>query len=329
LILAAALASDGLRASMAEAVFTWRQPLAGVCTVLAVLTPILALAWWLPASGDPVRRGDPVVIPPFVIAESIGPESPRTLVLRPAGLASVDYALVNGTGPTLGDAEVAPPAQDWARLDRLVAGLVSGRGGDDVAGLAAYAVRYVVLEEAQTEGRGLARSLDSVPGLRRVAGQRGEVLWRVQGQSSRVVLAQGDSGDVRSPLPLVELGSAEPFVDSRVTAGGDASVLLAQTADPLWRATLDGVDLPAAPVDSDAEGPSLQAFPLPANAQGQLVVAVDDGPRTRWLWAQAIAWVVVAILALPARRAGSDDDADDGIDLDVSLDDVEPGEVPT
>ncbi len=333
LILAAALASDGLRASMAEAVFTWRQPLAGVCTVLAALTPVVALAWWLPGSGDPVRRGDPVVIPPFVVAEAIGPEAPRTLILRPAGAATVDYALVNGTGPTLGDAEVAPPAQDWARLDRLVAGLVSGRGGDDVAGLAAYAVRYVILEEAQTEGRGLARSLDSVPGLRRVAGQRGEVLWRVQGQSSRVVLAQGAAGDIRSPLPLVELGSAEPFIDSRVTAGSDAVALLAQTGDPLWRATLDGIDLPAAPADTDAtsdtEGSALQSFPLPANAQGQMVVTIDDGPRTRWLWAQALAWLVVAILALPARRTGSDDDADDGIDLDVSLDDLEPGEVRT
>jgi GT2 family glycosyltransferase len=325
LILAAALASDGLRASMAEATFTWRQPLAGVMTVIAVLTPALALLWWLPGSGDPVRRGDPVVLPPFVIAEAIGPEAPRTLVLSAVGAARVDYALVNATGPTLGDAEVAPPSQDWTRLDALVAGLVSGRGGDDVAGLAAYAVRYVVLEGAQTQARGLARDLDSVPGLRRVAGREGEVLWRVDGQTSRVVL-QPDAGSPEStPLPLAQLPSAEPFVDSQVVASGGV-VRLAQTSDPLWRANLDGVPLTPTPSEAPDGEPTLQEFALPDEATGQLTIAIDDTPRTLWLWAQAIAWIVVAVLALPARRSAGDDDADADLDPDTdrSLEEVAP-----
>jgi hypothetical protein len=312
LIACAALASDGLRASMAESAFSWRQPVAGLTTVAAVLTPVLALLWWLPGSGDPLRRGDPVVLPAFVVAEAIGPEAPRTLVLRPVADGRVDYALVNGTGPRLGDAEVEPAAEDWAELDRLVAGLVSGRGGDEVAGLASYAVRYVVLEQSAASGRDIGRSLDSVPGLRRVAGRDGEVLWRVEGETSRVVVADSASGDA-TPVPLVRLGSAEPFVDAPVSAPA-TDVRLAQTADPAWRAVLDGVVL--APVDSGDVGAGLQAFELPAGASGQLVVDVDDSPRTRWLWAQAIAWVVVAILALPARRSSRDDDADDDVDPD-------------
>jgi GT2 family glycosyltransferase len=312
LVLAAALASDGLRASMAESAFTWRQPVAGVTSLLAVATPVIALLWWLPGAGDPVRRGDPVVLPPFVIAEAIGPEAPRTLLLRPQNSDRVDYALVNGTGPTLGDGEVAPPAADWAQLDQLVAGLVSGRAGDEVAGLAAYAVRYVVLEEAEVEGRSLARSLDSVPGLRRVAGQSGEVLWRVQAEASRVVVV--DSAGTEEAVPLVRMSSAEPFVDTAIV-GSATRVRLAQTADPAWRATLDGEALAAqTPAGADSAVP-LQEFA--GAAAGQLVVSIDDGPRTRWLWAQAIVWLVVAILALPARRATSDDDADDGVDPDV------------
>ena len=314
LILAAALAADGLRASMAESTFTWRQPVAGITTLLAVLTPLLALLWWLPGAGDPVRRGDPVVLPPFVIAEAIGPEAPRTLLLRPQASARVDYALVNGTGPTLGDAEVAPPAADWAELDRLVAGLVSGRGGDEVTGLAAYAVRYVVLEQAEAEGRDLARSLDSVPGLRRVAGQEGEVLWRVEAEASRAVVVDDATDGSETPLALARLSSAEPFVDAPLPASGSA-VRLAQTADQAWRATLDGAPLTASPV-SEGDGPGLQEFALPAGAQGSLVVSIDDSARTRWLWAQAIGWLVVAVLALPARRSAGDDDADDDIDPD-------------
>ena len=313
LILAAALAADGLRASMAQSAFTWRQPVAGISTILAVLTPLLALLWWLPGAGDPVRRGDPVVLPPFVIAEAIGPEAPRTLLLRPQDTARVDYALVNGTGPTLGDAEVAPPAADWAELDRLVAGLVSGRGGDEVSGLAAYAVRYVVLERTQAGVGDLARSLDSVPGLRRVAGREGEVLWRVQPEASRAVLLDDAVPATATPVPLAQLSSAEPFIDTDLSSSG-VSLRLAQTADPAWRATLDGAAL--APVSAEADAPGLQEFALPPAAQGQLVVTIDDAPRTRWLWAQAIAWLVVAVLALPARRAAGDDDADDDIDPD-------------
>ena len=321
LVLAAALAADGLRASMAESAFTWRQPVAGITTLLAVLTPLLALLWWLPGAGDPVRRGDPVVLPPFVIAEAIGPEAPRTLLLRPQASARVDYALVNGTGPTLGDAEVAPPAVDWAELDRLVAGLVSGRGGDEVTGLAEYAVRYVVLEQAQAEGGDLARSLDSVPGLRRVAGQEGEVLWRVEAEASRAVVVDDATPGSETPLPLVRLSSAEPFVDTVLPSSGSTlaaagtSVRLAQTADPAWRATLAGAPLSPSTV-TEGDGPALQEFALPADAQGSLVVSIDDSARTRWLWAQAIAWLVVAVLALPARRSAGDDDADDDIDPD-------------
>lgn len=316
LSLAAARAADGLRTSMAQAAFTWRQPVAGVTTILAVLTPLVALLWWLPGAGDPVRRGDPVVLPPFVIAEAIGPEAPRTLLLSPQDDARVDYALVNGTGPTLGDAEVAPPASDWAEIDRLVAGLVSGRGGGEVSGLAAYAVRYVVLEASEAEGRELARSLDSVPGLRRVAGQEGEILWRVQAEASRAVLVDDAVPPLETPLPLVRLSSAEPFVDTSIAAGGDV-IRLAQTADPAWRATLDGTALSTPAEGSQAASPALQEFALPADAQGALLVSIDDGPRTRWLWVQAIAWLVVAILALPARRSAGDDDADGDIDPDA------------
>lgn len=331
LVFAAAHAADGLRASMAEAAFTWRQPVAGITTVLAVLSPVIALLWWVPGSGDPLRRGDPVVLPPFVLAEAIGPEAPRTLLLRPVTQGRVDYTLVNGTGPRLGDAEVEPPAQDWAALDRLVAGLVSGRGGDEVGGLADYAVRYVVLESAEASSRDLARSLDSVPGLRRVAGGDGEVLWRVEAPTSRVSLVDA-AGEI-DPLPLARLTSAEPFVDSEVTSTG-AVVRLAQTADPAWRASLDGTALPVAAADNtapdpvdDGASPGVQAFEIAGEGPGRLVVSIDDGPRTRWLWAQALAWLVVAVLALPARRSAGDDDADADVDPDGEAAAVDAEEV--
>ena len=183
-----------------------------------------------------------------------------------------------------------------------------------MTGLAAYAVRYVVLEQAEAQGRDLARSLDSVPGLRRVAGQEGEVLWRVEAEASRAVVVDDATDGSETPLPLARLSSAEPFVDAPLPASGSA-VRLAQTVDQAWRATLDGDPLAASPV-AEGDGPGLQEFTLPAGAQGALVVSIDDSARTRWLWAQAIGWLVVAVLALPARRSAGDDDADDDIDPD-------------
>ena len=88
-----------------------------------------------------------------------------------------------------------------------------------------------------------------------------------------------------------------------------------RVAHPAWRAILEGAPLTASSI-TEGDGPALQEFALPADAQGSLVVSIDDSARTRWLWAQAIAWLVVAVLALPARRSAGDDDADDDIDPD-------------
>ena len=311
LIVAIAVAGDGLRESFAAADFSWRQPVSLVATVLALVTPLVAALLWLPGAGDPVRRGDPSVLPPFVVAEAVGPQAPRTLMLRRDD-AGVAYALINAAGPRLGDAEVLPPADSWLPVDTLVAGLVSGRGGDEVTGLARYAVRYVVLDRTAADGSSLVRTLDSVPGLRRLAGQDGEVLWKVDGDTSRVqaVTADGASYDV----PVADVASADPLVSSAMPAAGPAELRVAQTADGSWRAVVGGQSLEA----SDGE---LQAFGVPATAAvgDSVQVEFDGSARVRWLWIQVIALIVVVVLALPGRRRSLDDVADGGLDEDAEV----------
>jgi len=242
----------------------------------------------------------------FVAAEAIGPEAPRTLILAPRE-SSVGYTLINGSGPQLGDGSVAPPAEDWLRLDRLVSGLVSGRGGDEVFGLADYAVRYVIVQTDGPLAQTVTRTLDAAPGLRRVAGQDGEVLWRVQGDTSRVRLVTDD--DVE-PLPVSSLTDADPFVEASALAG-PATIALAQTADSVWQAELDGALLAAESVDG------LQTFSVPAGGDATVLMTADNSDRSRWLWIQLIAVAVVIVLALPGRRLRDDDDvADDQVDED-------------
>lgn len=316
LILAVAVAGDGARASMAYSTFGWRQPAALLATGLALVTPVACAAFWLPGAGDPLRRGDPAVLPPFVVAEAIGPQAPRTLILRESAAGSVAYTLINGTGPSLGDAEVQPPAEVWVPVDALVSGLVSGRGGNEAEGLARYAVRYVVLDRQSGDATmsSLVRTLDSVTGLRRLAGQEGEVLWKVDGDTSRVLQSSAD--DVSS-VPVIDVASADPFVAGPLPLGGAGALSLAQTSDQGWRATIAGA--PLAAVDGD-----LQSFEVPASAgaQDDVVVEFDGGWRARWLWVQGLLLVVVVVLALPGRRRADDDDAaDDAVfpdDADVA-----------
>jgi len=184
---------------------------------------------------------------------------------------------------------------------------VSGRGGDEVFGLADYAVRYVIVQTDGPLAQTVTRTLDAAPGLRRVAGQDGEVLWRVQGDTSRVRLVTDD--DVE-PLPVSSLTDADPFVEASALAG-PATIALAQTADSVWQAELDGALLAAESVDG------LQTFSVPAGGDATVSVTADNSDRSRWLWIQLIAVAVVIVLALPGRRLRDDDDvADDQVDED-------------
>ena len=304
LIVAVALAGDGLRASMAGSTFSWRQPVSLVATAAAVVVPVICAAVWVTGESGPVHRGDPGQLPPFVAAEAVGPQAPRTLLLDPTADV-VGYTLLNGAGPSIGDGAVAPPAADWARLDRLVSGLVSGRGGDEVIGLSQYAVRYVIVQTEGPRADEVTRTLDWGPGLRRVAGQDGEVLWRVVLDTARVSL---DTGEEQLPVSVVSRGG-DPLA-RRLLVDESGTVRLAQTADPRWRATLIDAELTGESVDG------LQTFSLPTPSSGDLVVVADGSERTRWMWIQLVLLVIVIVLALPGRRHNDDDVADDEIDED-------------
>jgi GT2 family glycosyltransferase len=326
LLAAAGMAGDGLRQRMTDEAFGWRQPVAGVAALAALSVPILAAIWWIPAgAGDPLRREPPGVLPPFVAAEALGPQAPRTLIVRPTPDGSVAYTLVNGAGPTLGDADVAPRAQVWQPLDALVAGLVSGRGGPEVAGLTEYAVRYVIAEVESSSS--VVRNLDAVPGLRRIAGDADEVLWRLIGDTARaralptdVATADEETAETRI-LPVSNIATADPLIDAPLPGPGE--VRIAQDADSPWVATLSsGQTVTAATVDSGVEGVGLQRFLLPTSvtAGDRITVSIDSSERSRWMWVQGIIVLVVIVLALPGRRGDVDLDADSEVAEEVRAD---------
>ncbi|MDD2857717.1 MAG: glycosyltransferase family 2 protein [Candidatus Nanopelagicales bacterium] len=310
LILAAALAADGLRQSMGHASFSLEQPLAVAVTVIAVLTPAAAALLWFPSAGDVLQKASASAVPAFVAAESVSPQAPRTLMLRQDGAGRVLYSLLNGPGPVLGDADMAPPGDVWAPIDEYVAALASGRGGTEIAGLSGYGIRFILL--AQGTSADLIPVLDGEPGLRRLSSASGEVLWRVDGVTSRARLL---TGAVPTEVPVVG-GNPErvaatgvqtrPYIDAAVPADAAARVLvLGATQDSRWSATATDAATgattalePVAPAGSLAWS---QGFTLPTTA-AQVTVTFESGTRALWLWLQVGVLVLLVMLALPTRQ---------------------------
>ena len=307
LVLAAATGAQGARERVAGSSFGWRQPAAAVLAALALVMPVVVAGWWVVAgAGDPLDRRDPVLLPAFVAAEGDQPARPRTLVLRARGPGDLTYALLRSEGPRTGDAEVAPPASATTALDRVVADLASGRGGDAAARLVPYGVRFVLL--ARPADPAVARAVDAVPGMVRVSGAGGTVLWRVDYRTGRLRLLPAGA-------PVVGPDGAPP--DGRVVPAGqvraaadlpaastDRLLVLADPRDDGWRATVDGRALERRGYDGWA-----QAFVVPPDG-GSLSLTHDQGLRGLLLWVQLAGVVLVAVLALPQVRT-EDDEVDD------------------
>jgi GT2 family glycosyltransferase len=303
LLLAGVTGAQGARQRVVVSSFGWRQPGALALVVTAVASPVLLAGWWVGSGADgPVQRRDPVLLPAFVAAEGAQPNRPRTLVLRSPGTGAISYALLRSEGPRVGDAELSPPTDAGSGLDRVVADLASGRGGDAAARLVPYGVRYVLL--SRPVDRALVRGIDAVPGITRVSGPSGAVLWRIDYPTGRLRMLAADA-------PVVEDDGSPPRarvlpagqVLARVTVGPGEQDRLAVLADPRdegWRASLDGRPLAARTYAGWA-----QAFEVPAGG-GVLRVTHDQGLRTTSIWLQGAALGLVVLLALPRARTRED-----------------------
>ena len=174
--------------------------------------------------------------------------------------------------------------------------LTSGRGGAAGLALVAYGVRYVVVGAPVPDE--LGRALDGAPGLRRFSADSTSEVWRVVGPTGRVRFVPSKGA------PAV-LPSGPVSVDTTLPAGSPAGVLeLAEASAHGWRATLGGRTLAPTVVDGWAQG-----FRVPAGG-GALRVGYRDPARSWWLALEALLVVVVAVLALPARRReGEGEDA--------------------
>ncbi len=260
---------------------------------------------------------DPVAerpLPATAADRGTGPDRTRTLVITVDDDDDVRAALTRGAGTTLdalnplyaartlqGTGEVA--LQEDGASERLlrtsVAVIVGATGADPRGDLRDLGVGFVVLRQSEAAGDFLSGRIDSVPGLTAVGDTEAGRLWRVAPAMSDG--GTEDIGDLPARARVVGAeGRTEAIVPSSgVDAGGAVPpgaegrrLVLAEEADPGWRASLDGERLE--PVSDGWQ----QAFALPA-AGGRVDISYSSVFEP-WVEAiQALVLGLTALLALP------------------------------
>lgn len=137
-VVAGAVAADGLIPLMARSGFGWRQPVAAVAVLAAVLTPVGGAVWWL-SSGTPgpLHRARPAVVPGYLASLAASRHAGATLLLRDTGTdapgGAVGYAVLRGPGLRLGDAGVLAVTPRGPAVPAAVATLLGSAGGGTVS----------------------------------------------------------------------------------------------------------------------------------------------------------------------------------------------------
>ena len=184
-----------------------------------------------------------------------------------------------------------------ADLADVVARAVTGQDEQVAADLAAHGVAVVLLTDRVGERAASARAgLDATPGLEPLAQTAVGTSWRVgpsqPGDVARLTLVSADGAVTAVPSGA---GRVSTTIE---TADAPRTLVLAERADPGWRATLDGAPLSAA---APPDGAWRQAFTVPAGAGGELVIehrSASATAMTRVIW---VVWALTILWALPLR----------------------------
>ncbi|MBO3745077.1 glycosyltransferase family 2 protein [Streptosporangiaceae bacterium NEAU-GS5] len=138
---------------------------------VAFATPVAAATLWIRTGVDgPLTHAAHDPLPPM--AAVTASEGEGTLLIRP-DRGRLGYTVLRGRTLLIGEAETQKPPG----LDAAVAGLASGRGGQDVKVLAGEGIEFVAV--SGTIDDRLRRALDSEPALIRVSLSGNAGLWRL------------------------------------------------------------------------------------------------------------------------------------------------------
>lgn len=147
LVTAIALAAHGLSGAFAGLGFGWRQPLAAISLLAALVTPVVGAVWWLGHGIDgPLDRAAPVTLPAYLSELGANGRTGATLVVDGGTGADPDqvgYRVVRGTPLRLGDAGLLAVTDPDTAVTRAVGDVFAAGGAGASSTLAARGIAYV------------------------------------------------------------------------------------------------------------------------------------------------------------------------------------------
>ncbi len=182
-VCAVSVAGSGIRGRLSGRSFGWRQPTGAAIVVVALVTPLLGLGWWVATgSGDPLVRRPATTIPSYMSdAAAVDPDA-GVLVVRGDRAGGFTHVLVRGPGLRLGDESVLPTVAEQEPLSELVAGLVTAPEPQDAQALADLGIGHVYAPPP-VDGQ-LSGNLDALSGLTTASATRADArAWQVQVES--------------------------------------------------------------------------------------------------------------------------------------------------
>ena len=183
LISAAVVAGDGVWQRITTAGFSWRQPVAAVGLVGAVVAVVGGVAWWVVGGTQgPLDRSAVRSVPSYMSDLSASDPANGVLVVRGGSKTGVEYQVLRDGPLRTGDDAIAALTPPDDALTRLVGRVLGDPQGDDARALADYGVSYVYAPSPVSAG--VAGSLDAATGFSRASAPTDDAAWRLQDRAS-------------------------------------------------------------------------------------------------------------------------------------------------
>ena len=251
-------------------------------TLLSIVSMVLTVGWAVTVGADSnLKSGSPNVIPAFISSLSDTPGKPKTLVIAKSA-NEIIYFITRGSDLELGDPDVTvgTPREIEVAVDQMITGV--GINSSKVLGT--YGIRYVYMRNPIDQG--LVRTIDGLGGFTRSSATNSGIVWKVFGSLPRLSLK--DAGGATTQLNSTDIGA----VDEINSVG---TITLAEKYDGNWKLLLNGKSVP---LSKSAIGEPIFNVSEP----GKIYLEHDGTKRRALLSVQAIIFLTIVVLALPAGR---------------------------
>lgn len=273
---------DKLRETLVLSHIHYRHILSAVLLLVTASYAVLASGYSLTTGANSaVQANRPTVMPAFLSVET----DTKILVLREVGTAKdkkVQYYISRGQDISLGEPDVAP--QENSTIGLAARALIDGSGIASSKTLADHGIKYVFVKTPFKKE--IIRSIDGLGGFTRTSATSLGVVWSVSEPTGRLLFI-GEDG-VRSVLEAGDFGA-------RTSVPGPGTLILTESSNRSWQVLENGYRLER--TNNELDLPTFKVIEA-----GEISLLHDGTVRRGWLSLQAIFFIVVFVMALPAGR---------------------------